>query len=140
MVKYFPNYLEYPIHMEGWVLLTKLNDGNYDYSKIKTNLYYKCHKIKDKNIDELLKLPKTCRIYYPILGILNDFFTNSRSLLHTSIHSIYDLLLKNVSKDSAFYISLNEKVKKRTDLYFEDPSVIQNKELVFKIFINNFRH
>jgi hypothetical protein len=98
MTKYFPDKIGYPIHMEGWVMLTKIDDTEsakrYDYSKIKTNLYYKCHKIKEKNIDELVKLPASCQFYYPIIKILVDFYNNSELRLFTSIKAIYDALVK----------------------------------------------
>ena len=54
------------IHPEGFVLLTFIN-GAYDYAKIKTQLYYKCHKVRKTNLQELLLLPSICGNYYPIL-------------------------------------------------------------------------
>jgi hypothetical protein len=94
-----------------------------------------------------MSLPESCTIYYPILGILKDFFLNSRALLHKSINNIYELLLKNISKDSTFYISLNEKAQKRVDLYFANQqnnnnnnnnnNILKDKDIVFKMFINN---
>lgn len=135
MEKYFPSKLDYPIHMEGWVLLTP-QDIQYDYSKIKTSLYYKCHKIRDKNIDELLKLPLTCREYYPIIKILADFYENSEGQLVKSIDGIYDELNKNLMKHSSLYNLLNEKAKKRVDEFLDNPND-KSRETVYKILINN---
>ena len=41
------------VHPEGFVMLTKFNN-HYDYAKLKTNLYYKCHKINQRNLNEIL--------------------------------------------------------------------------------------
>jgi hypothetical protein len=54
------------LHSEGFVLLTPFN-GEYDYAKVKTRMYYACHKVKMNKIKEMLELPESCFAYYPIL-------------------------------------------------------------------------
>ncbi len=135
MTKYFPDKLDYPIHMEGWVLLTPTG-STFDYSKIKTNLYYKCHKVKDENVDELLRLPASCQEYYPIIKILVEFFTNSAERLLHSVKAIYDKLNSSLTKESVFYVTLNDKAQKRVDEYIANPTD-KNREIAFKILINN---
>jgi hypothetical protein len=135
MIKYFPEKIGYPIHMEGWVMLTPIV-GGYDYSKIKTNLYYKCHKVREDNISELIKLPKSCQSYYPIIKILIDFYSNSEERLFASVKAIYDELVKSLTKDSVFYQALPDKARKRVDEFMMTPTE-KNREVVFKILINN---
>lgn len=136
MKKYFPNNMDYPIHMEGWVFLMPYNDG-YDYSKIKTNLYYKCHKVRDNNIKELLSLPSNCEKYYPVLKILRDFYNNHELRITNSIEELYHTLENELKTKSVLYTGLNGKAKDRIDEHIKNPEDEKVRVLAFKILINN---
>eukprot|EP01035_Chromulina_nebulosa_P028985 gene28985-38344_t len=128
------------IHPEGFVLLTPLN-GTYDYAKIKTQMYYKCHNVRDRNMKELLQLPESCSSYFPILKNLHLFFDNN---IETTIKSLvsraYGSLLKEITKESIFYQKLSPKARVRMDLVIEmgvASADAKDVEVVCKMMINN---
>ena len=87
------------VHPEGFVLLTPIN-GIYDYAKIKTKIYYKCHKIHKENIDELLKLPEETFKYFPILKTLHALFDPVNMItMKELIADIYKSLLEEINTE-----------------------------------------
>jgi len=121
------------IHPEGFVLLTLVN-GIYDYAKIKTKIYYKCHKIHKKNINELLDLPENSYKYFPILKTLHTLFdpvdiTIIKKLVEDMYESLLEVINKNFNKDSDFY-----KINRKSQPYIDD--IINKVDL--SIFIYKF--
>lgn len=104
------------IHMEGWVLLTPLPDGSgYDYAKIKTNLYYKCHKVRAEHVSELLALPTSADNTYPILHVLREFHEHAETRFRRVIAACRDMLAAEVALGSqgAFFAALVPKAQAR---------------------------
>jgi hypothetical protein len=130
------------LHPEGFVLLTPFDtDGikSYDYAKIKTQLYYKCHKVRQESIRELLNLPIECAIHYPILKNLHLFFDNIGESIHKLVNGCYTGLANEIRKDSVFYTKQNSKAQVRFDAVINagekcDPKA---REVVFKMMLNN---
>jgi hypothetical protein len=117
------------IHMEGWVLLTPHGDG-YDYAKIKTSLYYKCHKIRSQNIPTLLALPTSCDATYPILAVLREFHTNAGRRFDETVASAISMLEAEVALGtaSAFYEALPPKAR--------DYFMPEKKDTLFRMLLN----
>ena len=127
------------IHPEGFVLLTFMN-GVYDYAKIKTQLYYKCHKVRKTNLQELLLLPEICSNYYPILRNLHIFFDNLHESINVLINRTFNALTNEMKIDSVFYIKQNVKARQRLDLVIDkklDDNTIKLLEVAYKIMLNN---
>ncbi len=102
------------IHMEGWVLLAP-SGATYDYAKIKTNLYYKCHKIRSREVPTLLALPTSCDDTYPILRVLREFYANADRRITETVLAAVAMLESEVALGSAseFYTALNPKARGR---------------------------
>lgn len=124
------------IHMEGWVLLTPLTpgaggpEGGYDYAKIKTPLYYKCHKVRSAEVPALLALPTCCDETYPILRVLREFHTHAKRRFLEAIAATIDMLEGELAlgAGSAFYEALPEKAR----VHFAP----DRKDTVFRMLIN----
>jgi hypothetical protein len=117
------------IHMEGWVLLTP-HPAGYDYAKIKTNLYYKCHKVRSYNVPTLLALPTSCDATYPILRVLRDFYANADRRFCETIKRTIVMLEAEVALGPAspFYEALPQKAKAHFNL--------DKKDTLFRMLMN----
>ncbi len=132
-------------HSEGLMPVTI----RYDYSKIKTSLYYQCHKLHDKNIPQLLSLPLSAHRYYPLLRVLVEFHNDSERKLCNSLTMLTNCLTESLSRESMFYEEMNEKARKRVDLYLESvrnmspesaEAIERDRDVVYKMFINVCRN
>lgn len=133
-------YTSKAIHPEGFVLLTPILNKDYieyDYSKIKTSIYYKCHKVRSDKIKELLLLPEICGEYYPILRNLHKFFNNSGTTIKKLVQESYEAITNEINKTSVFYTKQNIKAQKRIDEFIENPTDNDKKKVVYKIILNN---
>ena len=124
------------VHPEGFVLLTPI-DGVYDYAKIKTQMYYKCHKIRPNKMQELLLLPEVCGTYYPILRNLHWFFDNLNESIHALITRTFTALTSEIHKGSIFYTKQNPKARQRMDEVIDNPDNNDKKMVVYKMMLNN---
>ncbi|NBP02545.1 MAG: HD domain-containing protein [Proteobacteria bacterium] len=126
------------VHPEGFVLLTPI-DGQYDYAKIKTQMYYKCHKIRPNKMQELLQLPEVCGTYYPILRNLHWFFDNLSESINALIHRTFQALTCEINKSSVFYTKQNPKARQRMDEVIDnvDNADVNKKMVVYKMMLNN---
>ena len=123
------------IHPEGFVLLTPLDNGLYDYAKIKTKLYYDCHKIKQHKISYLLQLNENCEIYYPIIKKLKFFFNDIKPKLVKLIELSFDKLKNEINENSLLFNGLNIKAQQRIlDLINIGDN---NNSVIYKILLNN---
>ena len=122
------------VHPEGFVLLTKINNI-YDYAKIKTKLYYDCHKVKKDNIKNLLSLDKNCEKYYPIIPRLRSFFENLRPSLLMTITETMIIFKKEINTESQFYTGISSKGKKHIDEVIKDGDN-SKISIVYKIFLH----
>lgn len=142
MIKFINNFntddlTSNAIHPEGFVLLTPLDSGTYDYAKIKTQLYYKCHKIKDKNINELMDLPEITHYYYPILSALHKFYDNMESNLKLVVEESKQILSLQISKESKLYQLQNPKGQLRWDQVIDTPNPDSKMlEVVYRMGLN----
>ena len=128
------------IHPEGFVLLTPIPEAPYyDYSKIKTQLYYECHKIRQENISKLLLLPIEVRQYYPIIQRLHDFFHHIDDTIIQLLKDCVNCLRKELHTDSIFYKQQKSKAQQRMlqviDHY--DTATNEEKTVVYRMMINN---
>ena len=127
------------VHPEGFVLLTKINN-KYDYAKIKTKLYYDCHKIKENNIKNLLLLNSNCEKFYPIITKLKNFFNNFKPLIFKIVDESNNILMNEFNVDSPFYKCLSNKGQQRIDEVinilklndYDNPKILT----IYKIYLN----
>lgn len=134
------------VHPEGFVMLTQMN-GTYDYAKIKTQLYYKCHKVRQNKVKELLQLPESCSLYYPILKNLHTFFDNIDRTVKSLVYTTYHQLLNHINIYSVFYLKQNPKAQARMadlidsvaifDVSILDTEKAKKLEVVCKMMLNN---
>jgi adenylate kinase family enzyme len=131
MAKFVPNnknkfdkYLDY----EGFVFYADVNgDGKLDYSKIKTEEYYKAHKFKHDNIDYLFKLAKVSGKNFPCSVAVLEFFGNLYENLKTISSKLNEELQKE-HKESKLFAGL--KPEAQTALLKKD------KETQIRMLIN----
>ncbi len=123
------------IHPEGFVLLTPLDNGFYDYAKIKTKLYYNCHKIKQNKMSYLLQLDKNCETYYPIIKKLKFFFNNLKPSLINLMDESYVALKNEVHENSILLNGLNVKAKQKIIDLINNGEI--NNSVIYKILLNN---
>jgi len=123
------------IHPEGFVLLTPLHNGLYDYSKIKTTLYYECHKVKQNKISKLLQLNKNCEIYYPIIKKLKFFFNNLKPSLLNLIEQSFNKISSEINENSLLFNNLKIKAKQKILDLVNIGDV--NNPVIYKILLNN---
>ncbi len=133
----FMDYYGFPaaatIHMEGWVLLTPLPAcSGYDYAKIKTLLYYKCHKVRSREVPALLALPTSCDATYPILTVLREFYTNADRRIAETVTRVVAMLEAEVAlgPSSAFYTALAPKARLR---FVPDP---EKRDVLMRMLIS----
>ncbi len=103
------------IHPEGFVMLTPQKNNTYDYAKIKTQLYYSCHKVRPGCIKKLLLLPTPCQNYYPILRSMHLFFDNLDQTIKLLITESLESLKEEIKIGSELYQMQNIKGQARWD-------------------------
>lgn len=123
------------VHPEGFVMLTKFNN-HYDYAKLKTNLYYKCHKINQRNLNEILVYPECCESYYPIIKRLKLFFINKNEKLKSLVLNCFHLLEENLNDKSPFYLKQLPSAKAKFFSYFNGYYKLEEKYILFKIMLD----
>lgn len=123
------------IHPEGFVLLTPLENGLYDYAKLKTKLYYDCHKIKQNKLSYLLQLDENCEIYYPIIKKLKFFFNNLKPSLVNLIKQSFNKIISEVHENSLLFNGLNSKAKQKILDLVNIGDI--NNHVIYKILLNN---
>lgn len=138
-------------HAEGFVLLTPLTQtltqtltqdptqepGLYDYAKIKTQMYYRCHKVRQDNIQQLLKLPDSCSKFYPILSSMHKFFDNLDSTIYRLVSESYQALNSQITRESALYQMQNVKGQARWNAVIDSTTselVTENNKMVQVVF------
>lgn len=121
-------------HPEGFVMLTPTADG-FDYEKIKTTMYYKCHKVRQTKVKEMLSYPMSCAKYYPILVSLHTFFDNTATSINNLVTNTMDALTSNITKSSPFYIKQNQGAQKRFNEVLDGN--MKNIGVVYKMMLNS---
>jgi hypothetical protein len=130
--------------MEGWVLLTPLSGTSsgsgpgYDYAKIKTNLYYKCHKVRSEHLSELLKLPTSAATTYPILHVLREFHHKAEGRFRRVIAHCRDMLVTEVALGSqgVFFAALATKAQARVLEAVAAPEDQAKMDVVMRMFLS----
>jgi hypothetical protein len=94
--KYKPSNSYLPKHLyfdyEGWIFYKENTDGTIDYSKIKTEEYYKAHKFKPENVKMLIELGKFAKDIFPLTKVVTIFFDGLSIKLLTIMNEILDYL------------------------------------------------
>jgi len=121
-------------HPEGFVMLTPTPDG-YDYAKIKTTMYYNCHKVRQTKVKEMLSYPMSCAKYYPILVSLHTFFDNTADSINSLVTDTMDSLKSNISLSSPFYTKQNQGAQKRFNEVLDGN--MKNIGVVYKMMLNS---
>jgi len=141
--QFFSNFSNYhnnntikKIDSEGFVLMTEIQDGVFDYEKIKTSEYYRCHKIKEDNVTNLLSLPRSYGNYFNILNVLHDFYDNISININNAMQEIYDNFEKEINFESPFFLEQNNDNKKRFTDYIDNPGDEDKKNTIIKIIAN----
>ena len=73
---------------EGFVFYREVN-GRYDYSKIKTEEYYKSHKFHEDNVSYLIRLGKVASDIFPLTRVATDFYLNLEDKLKNICDDIH---------------------------------------------------
>ncbi|MBA42612.1 MAG: hypothetical protein CMF62_01305 [Magnetococcales bacterium] len=97
---------EWIFDYEGFVSYTVLEDGTYDYAKMKTIEYYFSHKFHIKNIPKLLNLIPEAQERFPLAKAVNEFFTDLDKKMITIVNNLF-LHIKNIEDE--LKVELNEK-------------------------------
>ena len=88
--KYKPinkNNLEKEFDYEGFILYNK-NNEKWLYSKVKTNIYYRCHKFKIKNINKILDIDDEYKDIFSISKIIKVFYNEMEDRLFKYIKCV----------------------------------------------------
>lgn len=83
---------ESPFDAEGFVVYYYDANGNPDYNKLKSSLYYEFHNVSEKNIGFLTSLPDHVGKYFPVLARLKYFVNESRGTLTRLAVKLYETL------------------------------------------------
>jgi hypothetical protein len=120
------NYEEV-IDCEGFVTYDEKRDSSY--GKIKTDSYYKSHKLREDNVEFLCKLAKVAGHIFPLARIVDDVVTN------------IDEKLENINKNLIKMIESNDFVDKLTEINSKAANGFDKrpKMLKFKIIINTMK-
>lgn len=124
------------VDYEGVVLYYPHQVGDvivYDYSKIKTPLYYMLHKVKAKDVPRLVNMPPCLGNAYHSMDITR--FRNKFELFVTHYVDKFDERLNSEIKDSTsspFYMELDEK---NSDTLFE-----RSDNVIKKMYVNKCRN
>ena len=104
-----PQQLDY----EGWILYRELSDGTLDYSKIKSEEYYKCHKFHINNIPILLSIAKSSRNgihnIFPLAKVTQDICEDLNKKLLNAIIELKGILTgkvppsNTITQDASYY-------------------------------------
>lgn len=126
LLKYVPNnkISNYNLDYEGFILYRQMNDG-IEYSKIKTDEYYKSHLLKITNIPYLIELANTAGNIFKLSVYVKDCFINFNGILQEISKNIMDILINQQDK---LYQMLPEKTKPAFSK--------QNDEAKYKMLIN----
>lgn len=126
---------------EGFVLFTNIEhskpiglfkeelDFDIDYGKIKSEEYYKSHKLKEQNIDFLLDLPDSVSLKIPLVKAVKEFYPTINSSLLQISHDIRNVLVESFNCKGNLYDSIPTKKAK---ISFET----QNNHIKSKMIIN----
>lgn len=91
----------------------------YDYSKIKTKIYYHAHKLKQSNIPILMATSDTASKIFPLIRNIKMFMTNLASKLLTVTNSLKKNLEENKELFSALPVKAQESfVKQKKDVQY----------------------
>jgi hypothetical protein len=127
-------------HPEGFVLLTRLDEHVYDFAKIKTRLFYICHKFNEKKLNEIKAIPKHSQKYFSILKRFHAFHENKFEKIESIVSKFLEWLEQNLNPHSKFYQVENPKVKQKYDSFFSKEASAQNPEekwILFKMMMNS---
>lgn len=119
------------IDYEGFILSIPVRSFNDDYdyecNKIKTEEYYKGHKLKDNNIPYLCELGIIAGDIFPFAKLVNVFFTTTQNKLENVCNKI--LVQINLPLDkNHLYVGLSDKAR---ESYHK-----QNDETKIRMLIN----
>jgi hypothetical protein len=115
-----------------------LDNGTIDYSKIKTEEYYKSHKFHEENISDLIKLGKVAAHIFPLTQVVIDFYQNLDTKLYEITNSIADVL-----KSPKLFEALPEKAKlsfpkQKLDVQYKMLINAVNETVVNNLFLEKF--
>jgi hypothetical protein len=94
-----------------------------DYSKIKTNTYYKTHKFREENIPDLMKLPSSVDAIFPLVKTVKIFFSS----LYDKLNKIMIKVDSELKTNSELVNGLTEKIK---SAYYKQKTDVQAKMII----------
>ena len=133
---------------EGFVFFTNIQntdpigleklefDYDVDYGKIKSEEYYKCHKLKEENIDFLLSIPSSSTSIIPLAKVVQEIYPNFIQSLYLMSDELRIILNKASEYDHDVFHSLpNGKVKEsfKTKEFIVKSKMIINISLKWRL-------
>lgn len=127
---------------EGFVFFTNIEDSDpigltrnsayidydIDYGKVKTEGYYKGHKVHERNMDFLLSLPTSTGMIIPLAGAVQEFYPKLRTSLISASDKVQLVLAEAGKMNHAVSDTLPEgKVK---ESYKKQNSEVQAKMII----------
>jgi hypothetical protein len=104
------------------------SDCDVDYEKIKSEEYYKSHKLKEENIEFLLDLPDSASSKIPIVKALKEFYPSLNSSLLQISCSIRNILVESFKCEGVLYDSIP--TQKAKDSFKNQDYKIKSKMIV----------
>lgn len=127
-----PNYSSI-MDFEGFVMMTLINDVDYDYGKIKTRIYYKCHKVRKENIPYLLDLPTITESYFPTITAIKKFYTDLEPKCQAFTLTVQKLIEDCLDKTHELYMQQNCLSKMMQT--FDTKPIETQKRIIIRTFI-----
>ena len=117
---------------EGFIFYRTLPGGKIDYSKIKTEEYYKAHKFHESNIKYLMSLhdSEIARNRFPLVNVIDSFYTSLDSKLETISNDVLKQMTFDESTDldtNVLYLALPSKARVS---FLTRPKNVQMKMLI----------
>jgi hypothetical protein len=118
---------DFVIDCEGFVVYDTLR--NNSYGKIKTDCYYKSHKLRENNIQFLIELNEVAGHIFPLARIVSEVVCNVNDKMNIINQKLIDLISSDILIEE-----LNKKNTKAAHGLESRP-----KNIKFKIIINNLK-
>jgi hypothetical protein len=126
------------IDYEGFVIMTQISETEYDYGKIKTRMYYNCHKLRKENIPWLLSLPDITEKHFPIIKTVKKFYISIESQCQAYILLCNQFIEECMEKTHPLILEQNSLSKMMQS--FDHKDISTQKRIIIKAFVGSDKY
>lgn len=123
---------------EGFVMLTHISKTKYDYGKIKTKMFYACHKIKKEQLAYIMSLPECCENHFPVIKTVKNFYIELEGKCQSYVLGMKNFIDQCIDKTHAVYLE-QDKTSKMMQTFVMRSRDVQIR-MIMKAFKNINQH